>query len=56
MVRRIITEFGNNYMDVVKIKAAGVDPEKKSDFKDCIIGLAFFNPFTTDCITLYYYP
>lgn len=51
MVRRIITEFGNNYMDVVKIKAAGVDP----DFKECIIGLAFFNPFTTDCITVYYH-
>lgn len=29
-------------MDLVRIKAAGVDPDTKSDFKDHIIGLAFF--------------
>lgn len=38
---KISSGFRNNYTDLVRIKAAGVDPEGKSDFKDRIIGLAF---------------
>ncbi len=37
-------------MDLVRIKATGVDPDTKSDFKDHIIGIAIFSPLTTNCV------
>ena len=39
---KLSSGLGNNYTDLVRIKAAGVDPDTKSHFKDHIIGLAFF--------------